>query len=177
MEIFKFFSILLLILIFFVLNLSLTFIFKDISLVFVLIIVLAIIYSIKMPSNKNIPYNLLIFFAWAGILLDIYSIFPKGLMFLSLFLSACISYKFIVQKLNLSSSLNIFITGFLMSFVWQIFFLGLNYIYYFFNLLETKININEIYISNIFLLLFLQGFLVVFMIFVLKMTKFNFHKS
>jgi|GEM_PF-1469962 len=158
---------------------------KGISCVFVLMMVLLLsAVEVEATGKFRLKYALSTAI-FGGFILDLYSIFPPGLFFLSILSTFYICYRFIIlkfallnpaergihQEFNLLNFLGILIIGIISALVYQLLILFFSYLYYFVRLSDIKILLNELYFANLMRLIFLNGLLTAILFWVILKFK------
>ena len=169
MAIFKFVCLIFFILVLVVLEISFPLIPKGVCLIFVLMVIF-LIEAVKKKTWLRYAWLTAVF---GGVLLDCYSIFPPGLFFLSLGLTAYISAKFLLPRFNLNSSLSVLIASLIVGLVYQVLILVIGYSFYFLNLSDLKISFNGFYCLNIFQSIILNSLLIIAFYLILKLIGFK----
>jgi len=136
----------------------------EVSLIFILVLLLLI----KSGRDKITKYVFLISIC-GGVLLDIYSIFPPGLFTLSLVLTSYFCYKFLLSKFNLDKSLSIFVFSLFVGLVYQVFILLISQIFYMINLSDLKISFDKFYLFALFQSIFLNALIITIFSFLIRL--------
>ena len=155
-----------------ILETSWAFLPQEVCFVFILIIVLLI----KSIEDRSLsagfgPKHVYLMSIFGGILLDLYSIFPPGLYFLSLFITTYICYKFVLPRFNLTGPLNILIICIIASLIYQFFLVFIGYLFYVLGFSNIKIIFDKFYFSNIIWFVVLNSILILISFFIIKRVK------
>ncbi len=140
---------------------------KGLSLTLVLMIIL-LFEVVKKRVKPGYAFLVAIF---AGILLDLYSIFPPGLFFLSFLFTFYISYRFLLPRFNLNSSLSILIVSLIIVLIYQVLILIISYLFYFLNLSDLRIIFDGFYWSTVFQSIILNSLLVVMSFWIINLVR------